>query len=940
MSTATYATGALVRARGREWVVLPDSEPDFLLLRPLGGTDDEVTGIFLPIERVEPAVFARPDPSSPGDHRSCRLLREAARLGFRATTGPFRSFASLAVEPRPYQLVPLLMALKLDPVRLLIADDVGIGKTVEALLIARELLERGDAHGLTVLCPPHLAEQWQEEMQTKFHLEAELVLPSTVGRLERQCAQNQPLFDRFPYTVVSTDYIKSDRRREDFLRECPDLVIVDEAHTCASAGQGGGRSRHQRHHLLRGLAARGDRHLLLVTATPHSGNEDAFRSLLSLLHEDFAQLPEDLTGNEALRRQVAAHLVQRRRGDLASYLDSVTPFPQREEKDETYQLGPEARQLLEDVLAYAREIVSDSTGGTPHQRVRWWSALALLRTLSSSPAAAAATLRTRAATLQETREETDELGQRSVLDQTEDDSFESLDVTPGGDISELSAEDKKHHDRLQELAKRAEKLKGKSDAKLERMVKLVQQLLQDGFRPILFCRFIATAEYLAEELRARLKGAEVQAVTGLLPPAEREDRVAALATHDRPVLVCTDCLSEGINLQHWFDAVIHYDLSWNPTRHEQREGRVDRYGQGKPRVRVLTYFGSDNPVDGIVLEVLLKKHKTIRSSLGISVPVPTDTSRVVEALMQGLLLRSRPGLPLGEQLTFDFVAEEKSLLHSEWDAVTAREKRSRSLFAQAAIKVDEVMRELQDVRSAQGSAPDVSRFVREAIELNRGAVRAEREDTYLLDLLDAPSGLRDALGTEETRLRVRFDPPPGDALLLTRTHPMVEGLASFVLDSSLDALGEGRARRTGAVRTRAVSTRTTLLLVRLRFDVVTRRRQVPDPHRLLAEELALLAFEGSSARARWLSAEQAEALLEAGPEANVEPGEAAELLRRQMENLDAILPHLEEFSRERGRELLEAHRRVRDSAGRKGVQYEVEPRLPLDILGFYLYLPA
>lgn len=128
--TTDFAPGALVRARGREWVVLADSDSDFLRLRlrPLGGTEDEVTGIYLPLEKVESAVFGLPSPEHPGDHRSSRLLREAARLGFRATTGPFRSFASLGVEPRPYQLVPLLMALKLDPVRLLIADDVGLAR--------------------------------------------------------------------------------------------------------------------------------------------------------------------------------------------------------------------------------------------------------------------------------------------------------------------------------------------------------------------------------------------------------------------------------------------------------------------------------------------------------------------------------------------------------------------------------------------------------------------------------------------------------------------------------------------------------------------------------------------------------------------------------------------------------------------------------------------
>jgi hypothetical protein len=127
-----------------------------------------------------------------GNHLSGRTLCDAVRLGFRSAAGPFRSLAHLGVEPRPYQLVPLLMALRLDPVRILIADDVGIGKTIEACLIARELLDRGEIQRLSVLCPPHLAEQWVRALRDQFHLDAVLVLGSTAPRLER-------------------DYIKQDR---------------------------------------------------------------------------------------------------------------------------------------------------------------------------------------------------------------------------------------------------------------------------------------------------------------------------------------------------------------------------------------------------------------------------------------------------------------------------------------------------------------------------------------------------------------------------------------------------------------------------------------------------------------------------------------------------------------------------------------------------------
>jgi SNF2 family DNA or RNA helicase len=197
--------------------------------RPLGGTDDEIAGIHTKLELVEPARFELPNPESQeeiGDHHSCRLLRDAVRISSRAGAGPFRSFGRIAVEPRPYQLVPLLVALRLDPIRMLIADDVGIGKTIEAALIAREMLDRGEIERTAVLCPPHLAEQWQTELSEKFHIDAELVLPSTAARLERRCRVGEPLFEHYPHVIVSMDFIKSDSRRTEFANHCPEFVIV------------------------------------------------------------------------------------------------------------------------------------------------------------------------------------------------------------------------------------------------------------------------------------------------------------------------------------------------------------------------------------------------------------------------------------------------------------------------------------------------------------------------------------------------------------------------------------------------------------------------------------------------------------------------------------------------------------------------------------------
>ena len=937
----SYAVGSLVRARGREWVVLPGSADDLLMVRPLGGTEEEVTGLLTGLEPVESASFELPDPAHPGDYRSSRLLRDAVRFGFRSSAGPFRSFGRLAVEPRPYQLVPLLLALKLDPVRMLIADDVGIGKTVEAALIVRELLDRGEIERLAVLCSPQLATQWQSELRDKFHIDAEVVLPGTASRLERHCRLNESLFERYPFVVVSTDFIKSERRRDEFRRTCPEMVIVDEAHTCASGWDG--RGRHQRYDLLRALAADGKRHLLLVTATPHSGNETAFRSLLTLLDPEFADLPEDLMGahNEPYRRRLAAQFVQRKRGDIRRYLDADTPFPEREEAELAWRLSPEYRQLFDRVLGYAREVVSAGEGQGHRQRVRWWSVLSLLRSLASSPAAAAATLRTRAASADaESVEEADQIGRRTVLDLTDDESGGSADLMHGSDPSEAD-DDERVRRRLLDMARQAEALRGKQDAKLQTIAAAVEEMIAGGAHPIIFCRFIPTAEYLAEELRRRLRGVEVAAVTGNLPPEEREERVRQLGQAERRLLVATDCLSEGINLQDCFDAVVHYDLSWNPTRHEQREGRVDRYGQKQKKIRILTCYGRDNQIDGLVLDILIRKHRTIRTSLGISVPVPVDTDQVIEAILEGLLLRG--GSSPDEQLTLftDLVEPEKQRLHRLWEAAEEREKRSRTIFAQETIKVDDVARELRAARAAIGSGAELSDFLRLALQA-AGAIVAEDSGDLEIDLTETPLALRQSLiaagNLAASRFRARLELPvaPGQ-IHLTRTHPLVESLAGYVMDTTLDSLHSGIAHRCGVIRTGAVERRTTLLLVRYRFHILTRQDGVE--RQLLAEDCRLLGFAGPPDDPVWLDDQAAEVLLAAIPEANIAVPQQTEFLRKVVDGFDHLRPHLDEVAITRGQELLDAHRRVRQASRTRGVSHRVEPQLPTDLLGVFILLP-
>jgi superfamily II DNA or RNA helicase len=956
-----FAPGSLVTARDREWVVLPDSDPSMIVLRPLGGADDEVAAVFPDLESVTSASFPAPDPKDLGDARAAGLLRTALRIGFRSSAGPFRSLASIAVEPRPYQLVPLLMAMRQPVVRMAICDDVGIGKTIESGLIAAELLAQGDAKGLAVLCSPALAEQWQEELRVKFGIDAELILASTAPRLERGLSLGESLFAKHKVVVISIDFIKSRRHRDDFIKHCADLVIVDEAHACVPADPAVGTGAAQlRYELLARLAEKPERHLLLVTATPHSGKDESFRALIGLLDPTLATA--DL-GSDAGRRRLAAHYVQRRRADIRVYLNEETEFPSdRLFKDERYLLTPEYRTLLDDAIAYAGERVTVAgTIGRREQRVAWWSAIALLRSLVSSPRAAAQTLLTRSRTAAAaTADEADILG-RPVTADMADDEADGVDAAPGAATSrEAGAAESAETDGsaqtgdpfLLALAARAKELEGPGhDKKLDLLVKTVKKLLADGYNPIVFCRYIPTSEYVAEYLDGKLgRKTVVACVNGTLSPAQRLDRIGKLADASadddmRRVLVATDCLSEGVNLQHQFNAVVHYDLAWNPTRHEQREGRVDRFGQRSPDVRVVTIYGGDNGIDGKVLEVLIKKHREIRKSTGISVPVPDEASgQVTDAIMEWLLLRSRD---TAQQTLFEldgFVAETGDELDAQWNSTAERESRSRSRYAQGAIHPDEVAAEVTAIRAALGRDEEVRAFTRTALSELGGDLRTKPDGGFSVDPESLPQGLRDSIAAViGERPRVQFNVsaavPRGEAALV-RTDPVVGALANFVLGNALDlrvpeALRP--ARRCGVIRTSAIATRTTLLLVRYRYQLILPGRYGDLP--LIAEDARILGFQGAPASAAWIPDDAAAALINAKAGENTNLQLAERNITTMLSGLDEVSPHVNGRAAEFAAELRDAHRRVRRSVDQVVRGLTVTPAGDADILGVYVYLP-
>ena len=395
MNAIDLRTGDLVQARGREWIVLGLPEEGLIRVRPLSGSEEDAQLIAPALETmsVAPARFAPPSADEPDTQDGARLLADALRLSLRRGAGPFRSAAHLGVEPRAYQLVPMLMALRLETKRLLIADDVGIGKTIEAGMILREMIDRGEVDRFTVLCPPHLVDQWVGELAEKFDIDAVAVTSSRARSLERGLALSESIFDAYPYTVVSLDYIKSDNRRDSFAHACPDFVIVDEAHSCVGGSE---RGTQQRFALMERLAEKPDRHMLLLTATPHSGNQDAYGRLLGLIDADLADAPSggDPNALERYRRRLAQHFVQRRRPDIEEAWGDGSAFARAHSREAPFQLTGDFQNFQEDVLDYCVGVTTNANGDSA-RRLAFWGTLALMRCVGSSPAAAASALRNR-----------------------------------------------------------------------------------------------------------------------------------------------------------------------------------------------------------------------------------------------------------------------------------------------------------------------------------------------------------------------------------------------------------------------------------------------------------------------------------------------------------------------------------------------------------------
>ena len=951
--TIALQPGKLVNLRGRTWIVLPSEDPDLLVVKPLGGSEEEIAGIYLPLslesDRPTDASFTPPSKDDLGDISTARLLYDSARLAFRNGAGPFRSLAKLSFRPRSYQMVPLIMALRQELVRLMVADDVGVGKTIEALLVVRELLERRKIKRFAVICLPHLCEQWQTEIRDKLDLEAVIIRSNTQARLDRQIQGDTSVYDYYPYQVISVDFIKSDTRRDVFIEQCPELVIVDEAHTCARPS-GASASQQQRYHLVSRIAQKPHQQLILLTATPHSGKPEEFHSLLGLLKPEFENV--DLPAStQAQRRELARFFVQRKRADVEKWMGEETPFPKREAFEWPYDLSQGYAKFFEQILDFAKKLVATDREQDGRKRVQYWTALALLRGVMSSPAAGIEMLNTRLDSLGAGagEESTDvglldfESGENPVRD-TEF-GFEG-DNTPL-QVVEHTKWTGSQRQQLRAFSDQLGRLSNlKDDQKLASAELILSDWLKEGINPVVFCRYIATANYIGEKLvpalKAKFPKLTLQVITSELPDDLRKQGIEEMGKSGLRVLIATDCLSEGINLQQHFTGVLHYDLPWNPNRLEQREGRVDRFGQVAKEVKACLLYGADNPIDGVVLDVLLRKVREIKRSTGINVPFPEDSQSIIDTITQALLLN--PDRQIARRRDkhqieflfdeFDEAAKSKATVTRKVDEAAEREKVSRSIFAQNAIKAQDIEADLREVDEAIGDPKVVEEFVTATLNNLFGVQVIKDAKGYRIVMGNMPPQLRETLPASDP-IKVSFDSPTPDGYqYLGRNNRFVEQLCQLVMGNTLARMDK-RAARAAIIRTRQVETKTTLLLFRCRNVIEQQKGQ----HQIVAEEMLIWGWRGTPQQKEFLDHAQAKALLGlARATSDLTVQARAGFLENELMLLESLKTEFAGVAEQQSKRLVEAHERFSSLMDAQRFQV-VYPVLPMDLLGVYILLP-
>ncbi|GIV55347.1 MAG: RNA helicase [Candidatus Kapaibacterium sp.] len=752
-----------------------------------------------------------------GDGGLYRLISEAQRIRLAYLFDPLLAVHSSLLDPLPHQITAVYETmLGRQPLRFLLADDPGAGKTIMAGLLIKELKMRGDVGRCLIVCPGNLVEQWQEELYQRFQLPFEI---ATTDKLE--AARTGNWFLENDLAIVRLDKAARDESVQAKLAtpECQwDLVIVDEAHKM-SASFFGGEIKYTKRYKLGQLLSRHSRHFLLLTATPHNGKEEDFQLFLALLDGDrfpgrFRTGVHQVDTSDLMRRMLKENLVK---------FDGRPLFPERIAHTVPYKLSDLEARLYKDVTEYVREEFNraDTLADEKRKGTVGFALTTLQRRLASSPEAIYQSLRRRRERLESQLRELELLQRgRATVEVTiktlDPEDLEGLDEAPETDqdaleeqvldrataartIQELRAEIQT----LQTLEALAKKVRESGEDRkwreLAHLLEMIAPQKSPAHKLVIFTEHRDTLTYLVERIRSHLGRPElVVAIHGAMNREERKKaQEAFLYDPQTCVLVATDAAGEGINLQR-AHLMINYDLPWNPNRLEQRFGRIHRIGQTE--VCHLWNLVALETREGDVYHRLLRKLDEARAALGGKVFDVLGKLQFEGKSLRDLLIEA---IRYGEQpevrMKLDRIIE--GALRSELlrDLVEDRALSPEILNAERLQR----LREDMERAAARRLQPHyIESFFLEAFCHLGGSIHEREPRRYEVTHVPAAIRQRDRLiGTREPVLRryerITFEKElvtlPGKPLaaFVCPGHPLLDAVIDLILERHRDLLKRG-----------------------------------------------------------------------------------------------------------------------------------------------------
>ncbi|MCC6556006.1 MAG: DEAD/DEAH box helicase, partial [Polyangiaceae bacterium] len=833
--------GTEVLARGLRWEVVhvrPAGDAALYRLRCLeGALQGRELDLVTPFERIDP--LATPiDPARAAQLPAFRGYPDAFLL--EQALGPR---ALLAAQPgrlriAPYQLVPVMRALAMPRPRLLLADDVGLGKTVEAGLVLAELIARRRAHRILIACPagPLLA-QWQREMLERFGLRFRALDAGALQEIRYENELGANPFDHVALGIVSLDFAKQEKVLADIERSHFDVVIIDEAHHCASAGVRQSQDDSQRRKLAEVLARRGDA-LLLLTATPHDGVDEHFASLIALLDPSLLAVKDSLRGE-----RYKAHVVRRLKRHIVDPRTDAPLFRERQVVPERVALegAPGFAAFHEALLALVLPALKRALRRRAFDDVLAF--IALLKRSVSTARAAASTIevvrrrldelsqkkgeaqearKQRLRTLQDLVRRRERFGTLSFEEEQDQAALEAEDIAAElaeagtaeleGKLAELRREGRRERERMQQIQGTRDALArlldiaadaAAEDPKLRVLLEQIQAIRREEPRAnvLVYTEYTDSLEAVSEALaaaagRGELTG-EILSIRGEHADAERERVTRAFTTRDDIVLASTDASAEGLNLHARCHHLIHVELPYNPNRLEQRNGRIDRFGQTHDPVVRYLYLGGT--FEERLLFRLVEKYERQRRRLGFmpnTLGISTGDlmgGRLLEGLVEdegglfgghrALVKKGQPADDTSSPAYRDMLSEidrvfvdfERAARAHEWlgDAGLAADRRTLDEAAEARARGDRL------------GAVELVEFVREAVRADSAEPKAAVEDPHGVITLKLPPewlhGLDELPGYDATARTLRVsrdierevDAEGRPVAYLGRAHPIV-----------------------------------------------------------------------------------------------------------------------------------------------------------------------